>query len=190
MLTWLHPCYPRNPWSITSWLWLCRIDRPNGSNRLLRIKAGWTCLAARVGPIPARLVGSSRRHDSAAGHLEMAIGVGVFDPFPCVAQPVVAFRFGQQREPGDFVPTPDERRLARLAWIASAKIIELHEERQVLARPSAGRGATFAPGEYGVGVANLQDSFVSLVGHFDDAQREGMKIEQQFAAFHVTSGRR
>src|SRR5579859_5466330 len=120
---------------------------PKLLDRVLRIESIGTRIAAVVGPVPARPVGSSGRHHPAAGHFQMAVRVGVLDPFPRVAKPVVAFLFGQEREPGYFIPAPDERRLAWFAGIARAKVVELHHERQVLAGPAAGGDAALAPHE-------------------------------------------
>src|SRR3954452_1852559 len=105
----------------------------------------------------------------------MTVGVGFLDPLPGVAEPVVALFLRHEGEPRDFVPAPNERGLARLAGIASAEVIELHQVRQVLARPTAGRDATLALVEDGIGITNLEDSFVRLIGDLDNPQWEGME---------------
>ena len=120
----------------------------------------------------------ARAQDAAAGHFEMAGGVGGFHPVPRVMQPGVTIGFGHEGEPGDLVPAPDEGRAARRARIVTAKIIELHEVGQMFAGPAAGGDPAFAAQENGVSVTDLEDSLVWMVGHTHDAEGEGVKIKQ------------
>jgi hypothetical protein len=124
----------------------CRVRSPNLLDGLLGIGAIGAGVAAGIGPIPARPAAVPRRgYHAAAGHLQVAIGIGLLDPLPGIVQPLVAFCLGQNREPGDLVIAPDEDRTsARLALIAAAEVVELDQVGQVFAGPAAGSNTALA----------------------------------------------
>ena len=153
------------------------VSFPNLFDRAFGIESVWTGIAFGIGPIPPRPIRRTGSHHSAAGHFQMSNRIGIFDPFPSVAQPIVSLVFRQKSEPGDFVPAPYKRRFAWLAWITPAEIVKLHQVRQMLARPAARRDSAFAPLENRVRVANAKDTFVRLVRYFDSPQRKRMEIK-------------
>jgi hypothetical protein len=110
---------------------------PELLDRVFGVESLGAGITARVGPVPSGRIGLAGCHDAAARHLEMAVGVGLLHPFPRVAEPDVAFGLGLEGEPGDLVPSPDERRFAGLARIGSAEVVELDQKRKMLTRPAA-----------------------------------------------------
>src|SRR5207253_7249158 len=121
--------------------------------------------------------------DAHARHFHVAVRVVLAHPVPRVAQPVVTRVFRLLRKPRDFVPAPDpETALAGFAGMAAAAVVvELHEIRQMLATPTTRRDAAAAAPVNGVAVADAQLRFFRFVRNLLDAQREGMKIEEQLA---------
>jgi len=74
----------------------------------------------------------------------MTIWIGLPYPIPGKTEPLIAFGFGHQGKPGDFILTPDKWRWAGLSRIVTPKIIELDQIGQMLTSPATGRDATFA----------------------------------------------
>ena len=72
---------------------------------LLLAEAVWYGIGRGVGPVPS-LISDGVGQGSAAGHLEVAIGVVPADPIPCISEPVVAVFGGLVSEPADFVVSP------------------------------------------------------------------------------------
>ncbi len=68
-------------------------------------EACWDGFGRCVGPVPA-LISNGVGQCSAAGHLEVAVGVVPAYPVPGIPEPVVAVFCGLVSEPADFVISP------------------------------------------------------------------------------------
>ena len=123
--------------------------------------------------------GGSER--AAAGHLEVAIGIGGADPIPGVAEPVAAVGVVLVSEPADFVvaPNPDAAQAGSAGLLAGAPVVDFDQVRELVAGPAAGGDAAFAAAINAVGESDFQDGMLRLVGEFHDAERKGMEIHEE-----------
>src|SRR5262249_17644037 len=154
--------------------------RPDGADRLFLVVALGDGRARAVGVVPSLGV-AGRAQGPAAGHLEVAGGVGLADPGPGVAEPVVGIALGLVRVPGGLVvaPGPDAAGLRLAGGPAGAPVVDLDEVRQVLARPAARRDPAPAPAVEAVGEADLEDRLLRPVGDLLDPERERVEVHQQ-----------
>src|SRR5580658_4625074 len=122
----------------------------------------------------------------AAGHLEIAIRIGLLHPVPCIAKPLAAILLALIGKPADFVVTPNP--ISSLSGFtgmpARSVIVEFDKIRQMGALPAAISAAAFAAQKDAVEVADLQHSLLRMIRNFLDAQRERMKIEQELPFAH------
>src|SRR5207247_3588938 len=94
---------------------LSRIVGPNRANGGLVASTGWARVTGVVGKIPTAI---RRSGGTAAGHLEMGIGISLPEPVPSVLQPLGAVFLRLMGKPGDFVITPDVESFGRTARLS------------------------------------------------------------------------
>src|SRR5580658_1742544 len=104
-----------------------------------------------IGVIPPRSTGVRSIGDpSAAGHFEVAVGVGCPHPMPGIAQPIGAILLILVSKPRDLVVAPHPIELAAVGpglsgLFTHTVVVELDEIRQVVARPAARGDPALAP---------------------------------------------
>ena len=156
-------------------------------DRLFGTEPLGTGVTSGVGPVPSRRIGLAGRHDAATRHLQVAVGVGLLHPFPGVAEPVVAIGLGLEGEPGDLVPPPNERRLARLSRVAPPEVIELDQVRQVLARPAARGDTASTLQKDGVRISDLEHPLIRMIRNLDDPQGKRVEVEEEGCTTHFAA---
>src|SRR5690348_10171428 len=87
---------PDSEWRTNRYRRLFRVDcSPEFFDDGFSIEAVGTGGTFRIGPIPVRAAFLSGAQDATPWHLEVTVGISFLHPFPSVAKPIVAFRFGQ-----------------------------------------------------------------------------------------------
>ena len=108
-----------------------------------------------------------------ARHLQPTVWIVLADPLPGVLQPLIALRFWQMGEPGNFVVSPAPVAAHVLTFTSTRfEVVELDEEWQVIARPAAGCNASLAATKQAVEVSRLENAGQRLIRNFLDPQRK------------------
>src|SRR5207244_6947940 len=73
-------------------------------------------------------------------------------------------------------PDPDAAGLRLAGLAAHAPVVDLHQIRQVVARPAAGRNAALASAVDTIGEADLQNRLLRLVRRLHDSDRKSTRL--------------